>query len=65
MLERRAYQNLKPLHRAGLGATVIVWGAAGLWLSDRAEERYFVATEEEKAKIEKMRPRVTFVDQEK
>lgn len=56
---------MKPLHRAGVGLAVIAWGAAGLWLSDRAEERYFVATDEERAKIEELKPRVTFVDREK
>ena len=62
---QRAYKNLKPLHRAGLGAAVIAWGAAGLWLSDRAEERYFTPTEEEKMRIERVIPRVTWVDKEK
>lgn len=62
---QRAYKNLKPLHRAGIGAAAIAWGAAGLWLSERAGERYFVPTEEEKARMEELRPRVTFVDREK
>lgn len=44
---------------------IIAWGAGGLWLSDRAGERYFVPTEEEAARLEAMRPRVTFVDREK
>ncbi|SPO05949.1 uncharacterized protein DNG_08638 [Cephalotrichum gorgonifer] len=61
----RAYRNLRPLHRAGLGMAVIAWGAAGLYLSDRAGERYFAPSEEDKARLEAITPRISFVDREK
>merc|ERR1711977_564670 len=34
----KAYRNLSPKARMGVGLTIIAWGCAGPYLSDRAEE---------------------------
>ena len=47
---------------ARFGAAVIAWGAAGLYLTDRAEERYFSPSEEDRARLEEMKPRITVGD---
>lgn len=60
---RRAYNNLSSKTRVGVGIGVIAWGVAGLYLSDRAEEKY-QAPAEDKAAVERLIPRVTVVDKE-
>ncbi|KAI9902662.1 hypothetical protein N3K66_002014 [Trichothecium roseum] len=50
----RAFKNLPPKARMGVGAGIIAWGAAGLYLSDRAEERLGLApTEEDRRELRK------------
>ncbi|GKT59106.1 hypothetical protein ColTof3_06445 [Colletotrichum tofieldiae] len=60
----RAYKNLSPKTRLGVGVAVLAWGAAGLYLSDQAEEKY-QPTPEEKAVVDKYVPKVTVVDRSK
>ncbi|KAK0369241.1 hypothetical protein CLIM01_13405, partial [Colletotrichum limetticola] len=57
----RAYKNLTPKTRLGFGVAVLAWGGAGLYFSDRAEEKY-QPTPEEKAVVDKYVPKVTVVD---
>ncbi|KXH61740.1 hypothetical protein CSAL01_09654 [Colletotrichum salicis] len=57
----RAYKNLTPKTRLGFGVAVLAWGGAGLYYSDRAEEKY-QPTPEEKAVVDKYVPKVTVVD---
>ncbi|KAJ0167690.1 hypothetical protein CTA2_987 [Colletotrichum tanaceti] len=60
----KAYKNLSPKTRLGVGVAVLAWGAAGLYLSDQAEEKY-QPTPEEKAVVDKYVPKVTVVDRSK
>ncbi|KAL7938092.1 hypothetical protein V8C35DRAFT_276489 [Trichoderma chlorosporum] len=60
---RSAYNNLTPKTRLGVGVAIIAWGCAGLYLSDRAEEKFgFTPTEEDKAELRNMTPKITTVD---
>jgi hypothetical protein len=43
---------------------MLAWGFIGLQLSDRAEERYFKPTEEDRAALREMAPRITAVERE-
>ncbi|KAL7818806.1 hypothetical protein V8C44DRAFT_319155 [Trichoderma aethiopicum] len=59
----KAYKNLTPNTRLGVGVAVIAWGIAGLYISDKAEESFgFTPTEEDKAELRNMAPRITTVD---
>ncbi|OTA58400.1 hypothetical protein K449DRAFT_124157 [Hypoxylon sp. EC38] len=59
----QSFRNLSPKARIGVGLGLLAWGAIGLQLSDRAEERYgFKPTEEDKAALEKVMPRITAVE---
>ncbi|KAH8156000.1 hypothetical protein CIB48_g12246, partial [Xylaria polymorpha] len=40
----------------------LAWGAIGLQLSDGVEERYFKPTEEDRAALRDIAPRITTVD---
>ncbi|KAL2753423.1 hypothetical protein ACRALDRAFT_212507 [Sodiomyces alcalophilus JCM 7366] len=57
----RAYKNLSPKTRIAVGFGIIGWGTLGLWLSDRAEEKY-QPPEEDKAAVERYIPRISVVD---
>ncbi|RYP49130.1 hypothetical protein DL768_005127 [Monosporascus sp. mg162] len=43
----QSFRNLTPRTRALVGAGLLVWGAVGLRLSDRAEERLGLTPSEE------------------
>ncbi|OTA97294.1 hypothetical protein M434DRAFT_295274 [Hypoxylon sp. CO27-5] len=59
----QSFRNLSPKARIGVGLGLLAWGAIGLQLSDRAEERYGLKpTEEDKATLEKVMPRITAVE---
>ncbi|KAI1379408.1 hypothetical protein F4677DRAFT_442386 [Hypoxylon crocopeplum] len=59
----RSFRNLSPRTRVGVGLGLLAWGAIGLQLSDRAEERYGLKpTEEDKAALAKALPRITTVE---
>ncbi|KAK4068588.1 uncharacterized protein Triagg1_7236 [Trichoderma aggressivum f. europaeum] len=58
-----AYNNLTPKTRLGVGVAIIAWGGLGLYLSDKAEEKLgFTPTEEDKAELRNMTPKITTVD---
>ncbi|CAI0653681.1 unnamed protein product [Colletotrichum noveboracense] len=57
----KAYKNLSPKTRLGFGVAVLAWGGAGLYLSDRAEEKY-QPTVEEKAVVDKYVPKDHVID---
>ncbi|PKS08912.1 hypothetical protein jhhlp_003525 [Lomentospora prolificans] len=62
----RAYKNLSPTTRLGVGIGVIAWGAIGLYLSDRAEERYgLTPSEADRAALERVTPKILIVDRPK
>lgn len=43
----------------------LAWGAAGLYLSDRAEEKFgYTPSEQDKADLEKMKPKLLVVDRD-
>ncbi|PKK54702.1 hypothetical protein CI102_445, partial [Trichoderma harzianum] len=59
----RAYNNLTPKTRLGVGVAIIAWGGLGLYLSDKAEEKLgFTPTEEDKAELRNLAPKITTVD---
>jgi hypothetical protein len=59
----RAYTNLAPKTRLGVGAAIIAWGCAGLYLSDKAEEKFgYTPTEEDKSALRDMAPKITTVE---
>ncbi|KAI1133756.1 hypothetical protein F5Y10DRAFT_4454 [Nemania abortiva] len=58
----QSFRNLSPKTRIGVGLGLLAWGAIGLQLSDRAEERYFKPTEEDRAALRQVTPRITVVD---
>ncbi|UKZ47435.1 hypothetical protein TrVGV298_001653 [Trichoderma virens] len=59
----KAYTNLSPKTRLGVGVAIIAWGCAGLYVSDKAEEKLgFTPTEEDKAELRNMAPKITTVD---
>ncbi|KAI1090138.1 hypothetical protein F5B19DRAFT_464405 [Rostrohypoxylon terebratum] len=61
----QSFRNLSPRVRAGVGLGLLTWGAVGLYLSDRAEERYgLTPTEDDKAALAKVFPSITTVDRD-
>ncbi|KAJ9131587.1 hypothetical protein NKR23_g11688 [Pleurostoma richardsiae] len=60
-----AYRNLSFRSKLGVGVGLLAWGAIGPYLSDRAEARFgFTPTEEEKAALDKMAPKIHVVDKD-
>ncbi|KAJ2987622.1 hypothetical protein NUW58_g4400 [Xylaria curta] len=47
----QSFRNLSPKTRIGVGLGLLAWGAVGLQISDRTEERYFKPTEEDHAAL--------------
>ncbi|OAQ63223.2 hypothetical protein VFPPC_16441 [Pochonia chlamydosporia 170] len=59
----KAYKNLSPKTRAGVGIGIIAWGVVGLYLSDQAEEKFgYTPSEKDKEELWKWAPKVTTVD---
>jgi hypothetical protein len=57
------YRSLHPRTRMLLGAGVVLYGVAGLAISDWVEKRFgFEPTEEEKKKLQEVVPRVRTVE---
>lgn len=56
---------MSPRTRLGVGLGLLAWGVVGLQLSDRAEEKYgFKASDEEKARLSQLAPRIVTVDRD-
>lgn len=48
-----------------MGVAVLAWGAAGLYISDRAEEKFgFTPTEKDKEELRQMTPHIVTVERE-
>ena len=59
----RAFKNLDRKTRAGVGLAVITWGAVGLYLSDRAEERFgYTPTDKDQEVLRDYTPKIITVD---
>lgn len=59
----RAYRNLSPKTRAGVGLAVITWGVVGLYISDRAEEKFgYTPSDADKEELWKWAPKVITVE---
>ncbi|EXK32211.1 hypothetical protein FOXG_19825 [Fusarium oxysporum f. sp. lycopersici 4287] len=59
----KAYKNLSPKTRLGVGIAIIAWGAGGLMLTDPLEKSLgLTPTEEDKAELDKYTPKITTVD---
>lgn len=49
--------------KLGVGTAMVAWGVVGLYLSDRAEEKYgYTPSEKDKAALEDMVPKIRFID---
>ncbi|KAM5348070.1 hypothetical protein ACJ41O_007894 [Fusarium nematophilum] len=60
---RRAYKNLSPKTRLGLGVAILAWGTAGLFLTDEVEKMFgYTPTEEDKARLNKYTPKIITID---
>ncbi|KAK3190424.1 hypothetical protein K4F52_003445 [Lecanicillium sp. MT-2017a] len=61
----KAYKNLSPKARMGVGFGIIAWGTVGLYLSDRAEDKFgYTPTEQDKEELRRVTPRIVSVDKE-
>ncbi|KID92291.1 hypothetical protein MGU_01202 [Metarhizium guizhouense ARSEF 977] len=59
----KAYKNLSPKTRAGVGIGLIAWSVAGLYLSDQAEEKFgYKPSKKDKEELWRWAPKVTTVD---
>lgn len=59
----RAYKSLSPKARAGVGLGIIAWGTVGLYLSDKAEEKFgYTPTEKDKEDLRNLAPHITTVE---
>lgn len=59
----KAFKGLSPTARAGVGVGIIAWGTAGLYLTPAVEEKMgLTPTEEDKAALDKYKPRIITVD---
>ncbi|OAQ86861.1 hypothetical protein VFPBJ_00901 [Purpureocillium lilacinum] len=58
-----AYKNLSPKTRLAVGVGVIAWGVAGLYLSDRAEEKFgYTPSDKDKEELRSWTPRIVTVE---
>lgn len=61
----RSYRNLPTVARLGVGGGFVAWGVIGLYLSDKVEEKLgYTATEEDKAALDRLTPKIHVVDRE-
>jgi len=61
----QSYRNLPTLARLGVGGGLLAWGVVGLYLSDRAEEKFgFTPTDEDKAALDRLTPKIHVVERE-
>ncbi|KAH9908695.1 hypothetical protein F4778DRAFT_359177 [Xylariomycetidae sp. FL2044] len=59
----QSFRNLSPRTRAAVGLGLLAWGAIGLQLSDRAEDRFGLrASEADREALREMTPRITMVE---
>ncbi|KAL2208867.1 hypothetical protein CC79DRAFT_1332032 [Sarocladium strictum] len=59
----KAFRNLSPATRAGVGVGIIAWGAAGLYLTPAVEEKMgLTPSEQDTAELEKYKPRIVTVE---
>ncbi|EME38342.1 hypothetical protein DOTSEDRAFT_29401 [Dothistroma septosporum NZE10] len=62
---RKSYRNITPRTRVIIGAGIMAYAAAGLFLSDKAEQSFgFTPTEEDKKKLRDAVPTVHMVERE-
>ncbi|KJZ79932.1 hypothetical protein HIM_00646 [Hirsutella minnesotensis 3608] len=58
-----SFKNLSPQMRLGVGVGIIAWGLAGLYFTDRAEEKLgLTPSEKDKEELRNWAPRITAVD---
>lgn len=61
----RAYQGLSSKARLGVGVGLLGWGVIGLYMSDRAEERFgYSPSDQDKAALEMLKPKIHVVDRD-
>ncbi|KAK4628864.1 hypothetical protein CLAFUW4_08025 [Fulvia fulva] len=62
----QSYRTIPPRTRIFIGAGIMAYAAAGLFLSDKAEQSFgFTPTEEDKKKLRHAVPKVHMVEREK
>lgn len=61
----RIYRGLSARQKLAVGAGLLAWGTVGLYMSDRAEEKFgFTPSEQENAALEQMKPKIRVVDRD-
>ncbi|KAK3940620.1 hypothetical protein QBC46DRAFT_341292 [Diplogelasinospora grovesii] len=59
----QSYKGLPAKSRLAVGAGLLFWGVVGLYMSDRAEEKFgFTPTEADKRELEKLTPKIQVID---
>ena len=59
----RSYRGLSSKARLGSGVGLLAWGAIGLYLSDRAEEKFgFKPSDQDNEELEKYTPKIHVID---
>lgn len=62
----RWYKGLAPKTRVYMGVGVMAWAGLGMFLTDKAEEKFdLVPTEADKRELARVMPRIIPVDKEK
>ena len=60
---RRWYKGIAPKTRIFIGIGIMAYAGAGIFLSDKAEEKFgFVPTEKDKEELQRSIPTITVVD---
>jgi hypothetical protein len=61
----RAFRNLSPRTRIGVGVALLTWGVVGLYVSDTAEKKLGLEpSAQDREALEAVIPRITAVDRE-
>lgn len=61
----RTYRNLSPKTRMGLGATLVLWGLAGPYVSNMLGDKMGLKpTEADREALERIKPKIQVVDRD-
>ncbi|KAL1883798.1 hypothetical protein VTK73DRAFT_8334 [Phialemonium thermophilum] len=61
----RTYRNLPFKGRLGVGFGLLAWGVIGMYMADRVEEKFGLKpTEEDKAALDKLIPKIHVVERD-
>jgi hypothetical protein len=61
----RAYQNLSTRTKLGVGASLVLWGLAGPYITDMIGDRMGLKpTESDREALEKLKPKIQVIDRD-